>query len=475
MKKLLLFLAGAFLSAGAMAQENHGILFSPITSQSGGILVPASSPLYTPHVFAKEPIEAKGTKTTYSDWYDQWSALKDASITGNLFYWETYPDSSLITTSGRGTYCHGLGLSFDPADSSFYYNALSSTAAVSAPIPDTFAYIVDTFVVEGAYVMNNAGGTHDSLIVDLEVSPEATATDSGVYKLRYSTANAAFMPISYDGRPRFTTAAYSRANHDTYTAVSTQKRRFAFALTASTLTDTVTGGAQRSKVCVINPPLIVPKRQNILSFVHFKSGTAYPTGTPVTSANLFHLYAGEPSGTTTWTRQSATDTAHGYMGSYQNGLIAQNQTIYGDTAASAPIHAFQYSGHDVLIPAVAFAGGTPNDPAGFSTPLQYFHIKWNSDGTIPTAIYNVEANNISSRAYPNPATTIAYVPFTLTQSANVSITYTNSLGQVIGVQNLGKVIEGKGEFNTAALAAGVYFYTINADGLRATGRIVVAH
>jgi hypothetical protein len=52
------------------------------------------------------------------------------------------------------------------------------------------------------------------------------------------------------------------------------------------------------------------------------------------------------------------------------------------------------------------------------------------------------------------------------------------LGQVIATQNMGAMNAGQkttATFNTSALAAGVYLYTVEADGQRVTNRFTVAH
>jgi len=85
------------------------------------------------------------------------------------------------------------------------------------------------------------------------------------------------------------------------------------------------------------------------------------------------------------------------------------------------------------------------------------------------------SNIASVAAYPNPATSEVTVPFTLKNAANVTISLTNTMGQVITSQSFGKTNSGKATFNTASLANGLYFYTIVADGAQKTGRVVVAH
>jgi hypothetical protein len=86
-----------------------------------------------------------------------------------------------------------------------------------------------------------------------------------------------------------------------------------------------------------------------------------------------------------------------------------------------------------------------------------------------------EVNGIINQvnAYPNPAQDFVRIPVTLSKSADVTINLMNSVGQVLQTQNL-KGNSVVGEFNTATLPAGVYIYSVEADGYRTTGRLSIA-
>jgi hypothetical protein len=88
-----------------------------------------------------------------------------------------------------------------------------------------------------------------------------------------------------------------------------------------------------------------------------------------------------------------------------------------------------------------------------------------------------DASNLigSINAYPNPANTDITIPFTLKEANATNVTISNTVGQVMGSQSFGKVTSGKAVFSTANLASGVYFYTVEANGARSTGRFVVSH
>jgi hypothetical protein len=121
----------------------------------------------------------------------------------------------------------------------------------------------------------------------------------------------------------------------------------------------------------------------------------------------------------------------------------------------------------LYVPAVAYT-------APFAMEFPYIDFKVTC-ATCPTTVVDPVTNILKVEAYPNPANTHVVIPVTLTNSANVSVSLSNTLGQVLAIKDLGKVTSAKANFTTANLANGVYFYTVEAGGERSTGRIVVAH
>lgn len=81
-------------------------------------------------------------------------------------------------------------------------------------------------------------------------------------------------------------------------------------------------------------------------------------------------------------------------------------------------------------------------------------------------------------AFPNPANTEVTIPFTVKEKANVKVSITNMVGQVIATQNIDNVgagQEAKATFATGNLATGVYLYTVESNGQRVSNRFSVAH
>ncbi len=95
----------------------------------------------------------------------------------------------------------------------------------------------------------------------------------------------------------------------------------------------------------------------------------------------------------------------------------------------------------------------------------------------PSAVTNINVENNIGEAFPNPSNTNFTVPFTMGRDGKVTVTLTDITGQTVNTQVVNAIggQAAKAEFNTANLAAGVYMYTVQANGQRTTSRVVVAH
>jgi len=123
-----------------------------------------------------------------------------------------------------------------------------------------------------------------------------------------------------------------------------------------------------------------------------------------------------------------------------------------------------------------FGSGTDRTGTTYVPTVQMYF------GNIPTQRYNVGVNNVNEEnsigtPFPNPSNYSFTIPFTLVQDNNVTVTLMDMMGQVINTQNF-NAIGGKTStavFNTSNLAEGIYLYSVQANGVNTTGRVVVAH
>jgi hypothetical protein len=94
----------------------------------------------------------------------------------------------------------------------------------------------------------------------------------------------------------------------------------------------------------------------------------------------------------------------------------------------------------------------------------------------PSAIEE-NANVASLNIFPNPANENTTVNFGLKDATDVSITLTNSIGQVLSTESLGNTVAGDHyyDLNTSELSNGIYFITITTSEGSVSHRIAVSH
>jgi len=110
-----------------------------------------------------------------------------------------------------------------------------------------------------------------------------------------------------------------------------------------------------------------------------------------------------------------------------------------------------------------------------SIPLVRMHFATNN-AVVSTK--NVVSNVSLGQVYPNPANNSVNITFTLAEDANVNVNLMNTVGQVLKSQSMGKLNAGSAKtvtFSTADMPAGVYYYSVDVNGVRTTNRFVVSH
>jgi len=128
-----------------------------------------------------------------------------------------------------------------------------------------------------------------------------------------------------------------------------------------------------------------------------------------------------------------------------------------------------------------FAIQNYNSTTGSGSPDQYLwmdaHVTCANCKTVRDAVAVKNVTNILTgvKAYPNPATDKITINYTLSQAANITLHVTNTIGQIVNVQNMGTASSGKMTINTSELSAGIYIYTISAQNVNYSGRFTVIH
>ena len=467
MKRLYsLFVAMLFVLA-AWGQQSKTILFN---CPDAGLL--PLKHIETHPLFGKGPANnhaaGKTTSVTYSDWYDLWDEMFDTALSYS-FYYEIYPDSNLRDTTGfypaYNVFTHGMGMSFDPTDSAYYYHAYNPAYRVSEPFPYTLSYQLDSFFVPGQYIMYDATpGLTDSLIVEFIVTQSGgSPPDSGAYALIFNPADTIYKNCSADQTPRFATPRYFNTTDECVDPVLTKTvhQRYAFPQTAA-----LAFVMNRTRFGLTTPITVHPGHY-LTAYVYFKSQVSYPAITNVAFANSYRLWAGEPTGYDVWFPQSSHNAITGYPGSHQTGLIATNQIRYSATG-------FPYAGHDVLIPSYAYAHTGANPSSGFDVPEMAFHIKWSVPDT-SLAAGNESKTPTAINIFPNPCNGVLNVNYVSDHASKAKIILMNMLGQTVAVNETGYQSRGNVVIYTAGLPDGIYICAIISDCGTTYEKIIIQH
>ena len=98
---------------------------------------------------------------------------------------------------------------------------------------------------------------------------------------------------------------------------------------------------------------------------------------------------------------------------------------------------------------------------------------WN----LAAGVSKIIPTTLEVTAYPNPANNAAYMEFTLSASEKVTVTVTNSLGQVVNEQIINKAPEGlqSVKIATESLANGIYNVSVVSGGFKGSSKLMVTH
>ena len=457
MKKLLLTLATGLAFAPGFAQSKvESVVF--VANEKGNEYKTPTS--VKPMMKSTSNSANKGTAVGGQGWFSYLDIMYNQNATAG-YYSSIYQDSNLQITGSSGNFYNGTfgnGVSFDPTDSVFFAESSAGTPINTDLLPEFRvtsgnAYTIDSVAFNGRYYRKD--NTHDDSLY-VEVTKTQGSSFFGTYALQYQTPNANFYQMTPDGKPRFATAIYNKDNNRLSDSITTVVR-MGIKLDAAFHADSNSNG-NHPMTLALPTPLSVNAGEVVIVFISFKNnGTPYPLGTNIENANTFRTYTYELYGDNTWLKQT--------VGSYQTSLTATKQNKYYGT----DYQFVGYQGHNTLLPAVGYTSTSYAN----ETPDIALYVNCSTCPVV--SVPKVKGNILSANAYPNPATAEVRVPFTLKAAANVNVTITNTVGQVVKAQNLGNTTKGEAVISVSDLSNGVYFYTVDADGQRQTGRVVVNH
>jgi hypothetical protein len=450
MKKLFLLLAGAAAAFNASAQYNNSIM---LTAPKG------AKPMYREDYGTKgdnsrdilNARRAHGSlqKTTAVNqtWWSFEVANDDGSSLINKGFNTVYPDSNLLVTSGTPPFywwCMGLGTSFDPE--SQYFSTLWANTSVTPPpaLDTTTGYFIDSVLVVGFYNQIDATVT-DTLYVDI-----TETSDTNAWRLSYHNPTNTItwgITVAPDTTYRFGDAKYDAASNGFAIASIPNSQRLTKILNTAAANDTAANGLNVWAL-PLTTPMWVPKHKKVVALTHFATAVAHPLGTDINTSNRWIQF--------TWDFNTPLQR----QGDYNTGLLISNEERYNTASA------YKYMTNTIAVPTYFYTA-----PVVIHNPYYEFYLRQTTSGVGVASVDN-KINAIN--AFPNPANSQLTVTFDVAGANNATVTLVNVIGQEVATKSVNQS-KGNVVFNTAALPAGVYFYTVEANGQRSTGRVSIAH
>ena len=477
MKKLFLLLITGSIALGATAQYRQ--------TTAVGI----SAELNQPHgkVYTKAQMQAvhqelndshnPAHKTTSggSRWYNfpyQYVDTTQKIASGGADYigWTSvsnWRDTNLIgqfsATVARHVSLLTMAEIFNPAAASFNDSVLFTG---KMKLTSGNSYTVDSVVVSGKYLGNPAKSSLiDTLRLSFVTGHGGSPSSDDIWGGgSFAGATGHYATVNFDEMHYDSVKNYAR--HGTaYGTPSTNV--YDILLTSADWADTLANGMWSKAIQLATPLSITAGGMAGMSITFITSDVTAPTtlvpGDTLFRANGTYKYNVFEPAVAFVTTTSAADWAPYIPGDNNVGYYKQQPTWQGGWSGQF----YPQWGYELV--------------GGGAYYLQYPDISWHvtcaSCGVLTNMVNGVkDVTGITNVVVsPNPANDVVNVPFTLSQSAHVTVSLTNMIGQVVASQDMGNVASGKAVFNTATLPQGIYVYTVNANNERSTGRVVVAH
>jgi hypothetical protein len=464
MKKIFLFLATSSIALSSFAQERAAI------SVSASTIEPTTSSIDVVRGRDLSPyLESVRNKTTgpTTRWYSYGGYFAEimgaGSVQGDdLFLWNDtlaqlrYRD----VASGPIYYAHNkfvsMGGVFHPQSESSFNRADVYSGAMK--IDTTNAYVIDSINLTGYYVLNPAKSSiKDTLIITLVYGSTSVSGD-GIYKNWFKGT----VPGNY-GLASTDSLVCANMFYDSITNTASdpggRELTWKFVLSNANYGDTLSNGLFSKSIPVNGTTgFAVPANNMAGVSISFKSGDPafVPHDSVVSSVGIRYnswrplIYYAGTSTAVSFPPYSKTDMNCGQFKRLPN---SEN----GWTDSYIPQYAWSSTG------GASFLQHATVD----------FHVKCPTCATVSVPAVQNPVSNVT--AFPSPANDKLNVVYTSSSAITGTVTLTNAIGQVVATEAFSNTTNGKSVFNTANLADGMYIYTINANGVRSTGRVAIAH
>ncbi len=384
-------------------------------------------------------------RSSWTRWYNYATTMQDIYFPGrsldNLFYDYLFPDTTVIIkyqNVNSPPYYHSIAVVLDPTDQIFHDDALLNITN------RYFNYFIDSVGIPYIYVRN----IHDPLIVDTLVIELILNEDKYVSYLTGQLANwgfdtTYFLPIETDeylnyllqeGKTIFRTIKIPLSNYDTTAIIN---------------------GRVRLKEIFASAAYYALRKFVTVATVRFIPGYSWKPfqDTLNKDLNFFMFFGYEEKG--------------GNVPQYPRYEKRKyNQSQFLTTESLRPSSDW----YNFYKPRLAF----PNTPIPFHFDNIIADLHLSLDPW-PGITKNPVKTNKLAQNIPNPSDNSTIISYELKEANNITLEITDISGREIKNIKQGKQNSGVHSItiNTSGLSNGIYYYTLCADNIRLTKKMVI--
>lgn len=463
MKTLFLLASATVIVSAATAQQRAtSVVFNEQTNRYSTAHEPEqlqARPIFH-HGRDMPGIAAKTTTGAYSRWYNYGDYLSTTSTVNfaAMYLWND--------TTSRDVYSGTLG-------NEFLFNNMVSVGLVCDPffsgwnddqlysgqmkLTSADAYIIDSVFISGVYYRNNARTAPVDTLTIAVAYGDGTSSSNLHYRAIDTSGGRSWIHNEYNVDSLF----YMNMHHDSL----------------NNTVDTFMGGAA---------PVV-----NKIYLSSTDTSSAYEAVIPVSinvpAGNIPAITLSFKSGDPTYTFGDTVFWGSGYPTPYKYGMFRPILAFLGtNTAPIFPVNSkddlsegeFRDQGYD-RVPNGLYRPHWfwYNSQTGGASTYQYpyFAVHVTCATCSKLGIDDAGSSTTAVKAFPNPANDQVTISFNLAEPSDVTVSLTNILGQEVAVGRSQNTTSGAIQFHASSLPGGLYLYTLVANGVRTTGRVVVAH
>jgi hypothetical protein len=439
MKKIYSLLAAVLITSVSFAQSKA----------KNYVVHPSQKVSFDKSNYSKTKNKIYKTATVQSSWFSTAIAADNLhSNIGVLSVYPFFPDTMGLFTFSNGdfaTFVHSLGEIVDPKAVPFLADPL--TDFIWSPTPQ--AYSVDSMSIQYTYSRHNPNvNITDTLIISIANNNTAANLAGGYFTTTsYPTVVADYNTDTLQLHLEKYTMATQMLN-------ATGAMTFKILLTSA---DT-SANSLAEKLIALPSVFNIPVNKVLIASVKFKPGYTYTLGDVISNmGNVFRFASLEENGVGTYPLYydcNAGSVAAKNACDFSTSSIVSTSERYNLSTSFGPYY----------VPSYAFAIGY-----GFEHHLLSFKL---STG-VATSVSEIEKNGFAlGQNTPNPFISGSTVNYHLTKDANAAIfMVTDITGRIISSEKV-STSTGTHSVNLGSYAAGVYYYSLNVDGIVTTKKMI---